>query len=433
MNFDESLQYLFNLGYELSVRKFGLENTFRLLEALNNPEKNYLKVQVAGTNGKGSVCAFLSSICVSARIKTGLYTSPHLISVTERIKLDGEEIGEEDFARHATKIRKISEKLVESGELDALPTFFEQVTAIALSYFAEEKVEIAILETGLGGRFDATTAAKAEIAAITPIDFDHQNILGNSLSEIASEKAAIIRAGSKVVVSEQKSEAEKIISARSANFGVTPKLADFEAEITGVKKGNFTVNFKTGKAEYKNVRLNLRGKYQIENAKIAVLLAEILQENFSITTENIIEGLQTATHKGRLEFYKNILFDGAHNASGARTLREFLDEFVEQPVTMIFGAMKDKDLNEIAGILFPKAEKLIFTKPDNPRSMEAPELLNFVPGNFNKENIFVTNTVEEALKKAIEISSGRDLICVTGSLYLVGEVQKILSEASPSS
>lgn len=430
MNFDESLQYLYNLGYELSVKKFGLENTFRLLKALNNPEKNYLKVQVAGTNGKGSVCAFLSSICVSAKIKTGLYTSPHLISVTERIKLDGEEISEEDFARHATKVREISGKLVESGELEALPTFFEQVTAIALSYFAEEKVEIAVLETGLGGRFDATTAANAEIAAITPIDFDHQNILGNSLSEIASEKAAIIRANSTVVIAEQKIEAEKIISARSANFGVTPKLTNFEAEITGIKKGNFTVDFKTGKAEYKNARLNLRGKHQIENAKIAVLLAEILQDNFEILTENIIEGLQTATHKGRLEFYKNILFDGAHNASGAKTLREFLDEFIRQPITMIFGAMKDKDLDEIAKILFPKAEKLIFTKPDNPRSMEASELLNFAPENFGKENLFVTNTVAEALKKASEISSGEDLICVTGSLYLVGEAQKILKTQS---
>jgi dihydrofolate synthase/folylpolyglutamate synthase len=432
VNFDESLQYLYNLGYELSVRKFGLENSFRLLEALNNPEKNYLKIQVAGTNGKGSVCAFLSSICVSAKIKTGLYTSPHLISVTERIKIDGEEISEKDFARIATKIREISEKLVESRELDALPTFFEQLTAIALQFFAEEKAEIAILETGIGGRFDATTAANAEIAAITPIDFDHQNILGNTLSEIASEKAAIIRAGSKVVLAEQKSEAAKIISARSANFNITPKLADFTSEIRSVKNGKFTVDFKTGRAEYKNVCLNLRGKHQIENSKVAVLLAETLQENFRITPENIIEGLQAAVHKGRLEFYKNFLFDGAHNASGAKALREFLDEFNEQPVTMIFGAMKDKDLGEIAEILFPKAEKLIFTKPDNPRSLGATELLNFAPKNFDKENLFVTNTVEEALKKALEISSGNDLICVTGSLYLVGEAQKILSETSPS-
>jgi dihydrofolate synthase/folylpolyglutamate synthase len=426
MNFQESLRYLYNLGYELSVKKFGLENTFKLLEALNNPEKNYLKVQIAGTNGKGSTCAFLDAICVSAGIKTGLYTSPHLISVTERIKIGGREISEEDFAEHATRIREASENLVENGELDALPTFFEQVTAIALSYFAEEKVEIAILETGIGGRFDATTATRAEIAAITRIDFDHQSILGNSLAEIASEKAAIIRADTPFVLGEQSEEAEKVILDRSANLGVTPKLAQ---AVIANERGENRLTFQTESAEYKNVRLNLEGKHQIENAKVAVLLAEILQENFKISPENIIEGLQTAVHRGRLEFYKNILFDGAHNASGARALRDYLDEFIRQPVTMIFGAMNDKDLSEIGAILFPKAERLIFTKPDNPRSSDVSELMRFLPENFDIGNVFAVERVEDSLKKAFEISA-ENLICVTGSLYLVGEAQKILSNPS---
>jgi len=427
MNFQESLRYLYNLGYELSVKKFGLENTFKLLEALNNPEKNYLKVQVAGTNGKGSTCAFLDAICVSANIKTGLYTSPHLISVTERIKVGGREIGEEDFAAHATRIREASEKLVENGELDALPTFFEQVTAIALSYFAEEKVEIAILETGIGGRFDATTATRAEIAAITRIDFDHQDILGNSLAEIASEKAAIIRADTPFVLGEQTDEAKKVILDRCASLAVSPKFAQ---AVIANQRGENALTFQTEKAVYENVRLNLQGKHQIENAKVAVLLAEILQENFKISPENIIEGLQTAIHRGRLEFYKNILFDGAHNSSGARALREYLDEFIRQPVTMIFGAMNDKDLSEIGAILFPKAEKLIFTKPDNPRSTDASELMQFLPENFDKGNVFEVERVEDALKKAFEISAAENLICVTGSLYLVGEAQKILSNPS---
>ena len=211
MNFSESLEYLYGLGYELSVKKFGLENTFKLLKALDNPENNFLKIQIAGTNGKGSTCAFLESICVSAGIKTGLYTSPHLVSITERIRLDKSEISENDFAEYATKIRTASEKLVETGELETVPTFFEQVTAIALNFFSDKKVEIAILETGLGGRFDATTAAKAEIVALTPIDYDHQNILGNSLKEIAAEKAAIIRNDTKVFSVKQKKEVEKVI------------------------------------------------------------------------------------------------------------------------------------------------------------------------------------------------------------------------------
>jgi dihydrofolate synthase/folylpolyglutamate synthase len=429
MNFAESLQYLYNLGYELSVKKFGLENTFKLLDALNNPEKNFLKIQVAGTNGKGSVCAFLDAICISAGIKTGLYTSPHLISVTERIKIGGREISENDFARHATRIREISENLVETGELDALPTFFEQVTAIALSCFAEEKIEIAILETGIGGRFDSTTATNAEIAAITPVDFDHQNILGNSLTEIASEKAAIIRENSQVFLSEQKDEAKKVILERCAEFGVTPKFAR-TVIVNEQSKNNLT--FRTEKAEYKNVRLSLQGRHQIENAKLAVLLAEALQENFKISTENIIEGLQTAVHKGRLEFYKNILFDGAHNISGAKALRKYLDEFINQPVTMIFGAMNDKDLSEIGATLFPRADKLIFAEPDYPRASETAELMEFLPEDFDKRNVFEAESVEAALKKAKEISVDKNLICVTGSLYLVGEAQKILSEINPS-
>ena len=423
MNFKESLEYLLNLGNEVLAMKLGLENIGKLLDALGNPQKNYLKVQVAGTNGKGSVCAFLEAICVSAEINVGMTTSPHLVSITERIKINGREVSEQDFARYATHIRKTSEKLVESGELETVPTYFEQVTAIALHAFSEAEIELAILETGLGGRFDATTAARAEIAAITPIDFDHQRILGNTLAEIAAEKAAIIRAGMPVVVSNQPPEALDVILQRCVKFGVSPNLT---AEINIISE-NKSVNFQTSKAVYEKVRLSLAGKHQIENAKAAILLAEILQKKFKITNEHIIEGLQTAIHKGRLEFYKDILFDGAHNVAGAKALKIYLDEFIKQPITMIFGSMRDKDLSEIAATLFPLADKLILTKPDNPRSMETSELLKFVPKIFEKENMSIEETVENAVKKALEISSENHLILVTGSLYLVGEAQKLLN------
>ena len=445
MHFNESLEYLYGLGNEILAMKLGLENIGKLLGALGNPQKKYLKIQIAGTNGKGSTVAFLEAICVQAGIKVGTTTSPHLISITERIKINGQEISETDFARHATRIRVTGENLVKTGELETVPTYFEQVTAIALIAFAESKCELVILETGLGGRFDATTAAKPEIVAITPIDFDHQKILGETLAEIAAEKAAIIREDTKVIIAKQREEALKIILQKCTNFGVSPKLA---AEIESKETSNFKlqisnkitdksqrsknkigVDFKTEKAEYENLKLNLPGKHQIENAKTAVLLAEILQDNFKISTENIIEGLQTAKHKGRLEFYKNILFDGAHNIAGANALREYLDEFIKQPITMIFGAMKDKDLTEIAEILFPKADKLIFTKPDNPRSSETSELLKFVPNDFQNE-VFETKTVAESIEKARQLSSGNYLILVTGSLYLVGEAQKILNNES---
>ncbi|MDQ3179978.1 MAG: bifunctional folylpolyglutamate synthase/dihydrofolate synthase [Acidobacteriota bacterium] len=433
MIFQESLRYLLNLGNEVLAMKLGLENIRTLLAALENPQNNYLKVQVAGTNGKGSVCVFLEAICVSAGIKVGLTTSPHLISITERIKINGREISEEDFARHATKVREISEQLVENSKLEdkskirleTVPTFFEQVTAIALNAFAEAKIDLAILETGLGGRFDATTGANAEIVAITPIDFDHQNILGNSLAHIAAEKAAVIRRNTKVVLAKQSKEASKIIQDVCANFSVAPKLADFAGDIVASKDGKFIINFQTRQTKYENVKLNLRGRHQIENAKVAILLAETLQNYFNITGKNIIKGLETAVHKGRLEFYNGYLFDGAHNIGGAKALREFLDEFVPEKITMVFGAMRDKDLNEISAILFPKADKLIFTKADNPRSIEPQNFLNFT-SECKIGTVFTANNVTQAVKLARQITTKDDLILVTGSLYLVGEAQKIL-------
>jgi dihydrofolate synthase/folylpolyglutamate synthase len=431
MDFSESLEYLLNLGNEVLAMKLGLENIGKLLDALGNPEKNFLKIQVAGTNGKGSTCAFLDSIFVSADIKTGLFTSPHLVSITERIKINGQEISEKDFARHATKIKKISEKLLNNGKLETVPTFFEQVTAIAISAFDEAKVELAILETGLGGRFDATTATNAEIIAITPIDFDHQDILGNTLKEIAAEKAAIIRFDTRVLVSPQKHEAENVIYGKCREVGVEPVWAIPNVKlIEDLGGGLLYLSFATKKTNYK-VDFRMRGKHQWTNATLAIHIAEILQDfNFKIPKESIENGLETAKHKGRLEFWFNtdtpsILFDGAHNVAGAKALREYLDEFINQPITLVFGAMRDKDLSEIAEILFPKAAALILTKPDNPRSSETSELLKFVPKDFAKENLAVTETVKEALGIA-PLYAMRGIICVTGSLYLVGEAQKIL-------
>ena len=430
MNFEQSLKYLLSLGNEVLAMKLGLDNIRELFAALNNPEKNFLKVQVAGTNGKGSTCAFLDSICISAGIKTGLYTSPHLVSITERIKINGKEISEENFAGHATKIREISEKLLNDGKLETLPTFFEQVTAIAISAFSEAKVELAILETGLGGRLDATTATNAEIVAITPIDFDHQDILGNTLSKIAAEKAAIIRYDTRVLVSPQKPEAENVIYGKCREVGVEPIWATPNVKLVeDLGGGLLYLSFMTKKTDYK-VDFWMRGRHQWTNAALAIHIAENLRDfNFKISQDEITHGLETVEHKGRLEFYKNILFDGAHNVSGAKALAEYFDEFVNQPITLVFGTMKDKDLREIAEILFPKAASLILTKPNNPRSTGTSELLKCVPEDFNKENLAVTETVEEALKIA-PFYAMRGIICITGSLYLVGEAQKHLAASN---
>ncbi|MCD9189573.1 MAG: hypothetical protein LUM44_24405 [Pyrinomonadaceae bacterium] len=425
MNFEESQNYLYGLGNEVLAMKLGLENIRTLLTALENPEKQYLKVQIAGTNGKGSTVAFLESVCVQAGIAVGATVSPHLISVTERVRINGDEISEKGFARLATKIRETSEKLVENGNLETVPTYFEQVTAIALLAFAEAKVEIAILETGLGGRFDATTAANAEIVAITPVDLDHQRILGDTISEIAAEKAAIIRADTKVFAAEQKSEAEKVIYGKCRKVGVEAirsKPQVIEIEDLG---GFLCVNFKTPLTDYQ-VEMNMLGRHQLQNANLAILIAESLRDyGFKVTKENILTGIETAKHRGRLEYRNGFLFDGAHNISGAKALRDYLEEFNQKPITMIFGAMRDKDLTEIAEILFAKTAKLILTKPDNPRSMETEEILRFVPTGFQGK-VFQTETVADALIKAEEISVESELKLVTGSLYLVGEAQKIL-------
>ncbi len=423
MNFPQTAKYLLSLGNEVSAMKLGLENIRTLLVALDDPQNKFLKVQVAGTNGKGSVCAFLDAICASAGIKTGLYTSPHLVSMTERVRINGSEISEEDFARCATRVRETAENLLTKGKLEYLPTFFEQITAIALTAFAKAKVKLAILETGLGGRLDATTAANAEIAAITRIDYDHQEYLGETIDLIAAEKAAIIRQDSKVVVAEQNPGAMSVIMSVCDKADIFPMLA----ERVRADDDNGQLRFETENAVYTINKLSLLGRHQIENAKVAILLAETLRGNFNISNEHIIEGLQNAKHNGRLEFAENILFDGAHNVAGARALREYLNEFVDQPITLIFGSMKDKDVAEIAHILFPAADKLILTKPDNLRAMSAEQLAKFVPEDLDPEKIYLTESVKDALKTARKISPQGNLVCITGSLYLVGEVKKILN------
>lgn len=433
VNFAESVKYLISLGNEVSAMKLGLENTRELLAALGNPENKFLKVQVAGTNGKGSVCVFLNAICVSAGVKAGLYTSPHLISITERIKIDGRDISEEDFARHATLIRETAVRLLREGELKYLPTFFEQVTTIALCVFSEANVELAILETGLGGRLDATTAANAEIAAITSIDYDHQEYLGETLAEIAAEKAAIIHEGSKVVIAEQKPEAMDVLLRRCDEYGIVPRRkcrADVQA-IDSINKSMVMV-FRTDAEIYHDPNLGLKGRHQVENARVAILLSEILKFDFGlkINREQVVDGLENACHPGRLEFRDNFLFDGAHNVAGATALREFLDEFVTQPITLVFGVMRGKDIREIGGVLFPKAENLIVTKPENSRALTAKQLFGFVPIEYDQKKIFLTDSVAEALETAKRINDGNGLILVTGSLYLVGEAMKILKNES---
>src|SRR5881275_3086677 len=224
MTFEESLAYLLSLGHETLAIKLGLTNTEVLLDALGNPHKHFPSVQIAGTNGKGSTAVMLDSICRAAGIRTGRFTSPHLISITERVSINGQQISRDEFSRLTSRVKATAEELVTQGNLETLPTFFEQVTAIALLAFCEAKVELAILETGLGGRLDSTTTAGAGIVALTPIAIDHQEYLGNSLAQIAAEKAAIIRPGVTAIVAPQTPEALDVIVHQCESVAVEPRF-----------------------------------------------------------------------------------------------------------------------------------------------------------------------------------------------------------------
>lgn len=407
MQFDEAVQYLLSLGHETLAIKLGLRNTELLLQALGNPERSFTVVQIAGTNGKGSTAAMLDSICRAAGIKTGLYTSPHLVSITERIRISGSEITPEDFARHATRVRAAAEDLLARHEIEALPTFFEHVTAIALIAFREAGVELAILETGLGGRLDSTTAANAAIVGITSIAMDHEEYLGNTLTSIASEKAAVIRPAVTAVVGEQSGEALEVLLKRCEAVGVQPVLTE-------------------ARDLSKQFSINLRGAHQIQNASVAVGLAEALrQHGFTISNEQIRLGLATATHPGRLELIPPFLLDGAHNPAGAPALRNYLDETGHGPLTMIFAAMSDKRLDQIAEILFPIPDCLILTTVDNPRAALL-ETLAPLAKQFARGTVIETSSSAEAVRIAIAQTPKDGLICITGSLYLIGETRQMI-------
>jgi dihydrofolate synthase/folylpolyglutamate synthase len=406
MNFEEAVQYLFGLGHEILAMKLGLRNTELLLESLDNPERSFPSVQIAGTNGKGSTAVMLDSICRAAGIKTGLYTSPHLVSITERIRIAGEQISESDFARHTATVRDASLRLLESRQIEALLTFFEQVTAIALVAFREGGIDLAILETGLGGRLDSTTAAKAEIVAITPIAMDHEHYLGSSVESIASEKAAIIRPGVKAIIAKQQPEALAVLLQRCEEVGVEPVLADSAPAVVDARR----------------IRIGLRGNHQVDNAAVAIHLAESL----SISREAIVSGIETARHPGRLELIAgepSVLLDGAHNPAGAEALRDYLQQSGRRPLTLVFGAMRDKKLDRIGELLFPLADNLFLTTIDNPRAASL-DALQSVAAEFAGGSIAEFKTSRDAFEAALRITPAQGMICVTGSLYLIGEWKK---------
>lgn len=423
MNFTETIDYLNRLGHETLSMKLGLESISKLARELGNPQAGYPAIHIAGTNGKGSTAAMIAAIAEAAGRRVGLYTSPHLVKITERIRLNGEDISECDFARLASVVRASSESLVAKAFLGTLPTFFEQVTMIGFLFLREKNVDLAVIEVGLGGRLDATNICNPVVTAITPIAGDHQQYLGKTLQSIAVEKAGIIKPGIPVVSARQGPEAMEVIRERSSQLKAPLNVV---GDLSGLPEcdddGFYRIN---------DIRLNLRGRHQVENALAAIQIAKQLDNlGVEIGPEAISMGLGRVYWPGRLELIRTkegrrVLLDGAHNPHGALALRAFLDQqFKQDDVTLIFGAMSDKALEEMADILFPAAKTVIATRIDNPRAVQ-PEIIEKLAVAAQRQSC-CADTADNALERAQTLTAGDDLICVAGSLYLIGEIRGLL-------
>jgi dihydrofolate synthase/folylpolyglutamate synthase len=406
MTYSESVRFLYSLGNEIQTAKFGLDRITRLLEVLGSPHRAGRFVHVAGTNGKGSTCAMIESGLRAAGIRTGLYTSPHLIEPTERIQIAGRPISENQFAAAFTEVHELAERMLAAGELDLHPTYFESVTAMAFRLFAEQHVDTIVLEVGMGGRLDATNVVTPALSVITPIDFDHQFFLGDTLAKIAAEKAGILKPGVPAIFAEQLGEAETILRAHAQG----PYTLARDWAIT-----DLSIQERGSKFRIRNLDIvcPLAGQHQVENARTAAIALHQLGVSPA--------GIALTRWPGRLEQVARqpeIILDGAHNPAGARALADYIRRFYSgRRVWMVYGVMRDKAAGEMAALLFPLADRVIVTAPDNSRAMPPEEIP--APGAI------ITHTVGEAVALLHEAAPD-DAIFITGSLFVVGEARALL-------
>jgi dihydrofolate synthase/folylpolyglutamate synthase len=368
MTYEESVRYLLTLGRELaspqqaSVTKFNLANITMLCERLGQPQRAFQSVHIAGTNGKGSTAAMLDSILRAAGLRTGLYTSPHLERINERIRLDGREISDANFADTFTRIHKMIEELLAAGKLAAHPTFFECVTALAFEFFARAGAEFAVCEVGMGGRLDATNILVPEVAVITQIDFDHENYLGHSIEEIAAEKAGIIKPGARVVSAAEHLIARVVVRRRVAEQSAFLVEIENEFRLENITShdGCFAFNaISNDSGASIPLIVPLPGRFQVRNALTALAAARMLAERGApVDDAAIARGIASTVWPGRLEriaTQPEIYLDGAHNPSGAREIAVFWDtNLAGRKIFLVYGALRDKAVDEIAGLLFPR-------------------------------------------------------------------------------
>jgi dihydrofolate synthase/folylpolyglutamate synthase len=477
LNYDEAVRYLLSLGRELaspqqaSATKFGLENIRALAEHLGHPERRYPSAHIAGTNGKGSTAAMLASILESAGLRTGLYTSPHLARINERIRIAGREISDHDFAAALGRVRRAIEEMLASGALAAHPTFFECVTAIAFDEFARAHVDFAVFEVGMGGRLDATNIIEPEVAVITQIAFDHEDFLGHSIEGIAAEKAAIIKPGAWVVSAAENPAARAVIRARAESqhahlieideaFHVKQLPARLQSHGADEYAPDFphatrfeAIEKSSGRAI--ELTVPLAGRFQHRNALTALAAARLLAERAAspakdfvgaelasarlaptsslragrvalIHDDAIARGIAQVHWPGRLERVGDrpaVYLDGTHNPAGARELLAFWDEhFAGVPIHLVYGALRDKPVDEICGLLFPRAASVILTEPRQPRALSAVVLAEMTA--HLARNVEVVPDPAAALERAISQSAPEDAVFATGSLYLIEDYRR---------
>jgi dihydrofolate synthase/folylpolyglutamate synthase len=444
MSYETAVARMFALGHELAQtpsHKFDLEHMRVLLRALDHPERRFPSVLIAGTNGKGSTAATLASILRASGLKTGLYTSPHLARINERIRVNANEITDDDFGFLQGEVDLVAEKLVERGDLPWHPSFFEMMTAIAFEHFAREKVDLAVLEVGMGGRLDATNVVEPLVSVITDISLDHQKFLGDTVGQIAREKVGIIRRGGAVVTLPQQPEANDVIGNTILDLGAravnavpyVPPVSPGSTRylVPSTEQGRTRAVYRYPLAilgEEILVETPLVGRHQLRNVALAVAAAvELNQQGFSgITAESIELGVRETRWPGRFQViaarpgWPEMVLDVAHNPAGAWALRSALSEqYGDRPLILVFGAMRDKAISEMTEILFPLAEQVIATRPENPRAA-SPEEIQLAAARTGAEVEAVGN-VKLAVERARALAGAATVIVITGSIYLVGE------------
>ena len=436
MTYPESVQRLLALGRELAspqqaaaTAKFDLANITKLCQRMGQPQNAFSSVHVAGTNGKGSTAAMLDSILREAGLRTGLYTSPHLERINERIRLDGVEISDADFAATFTRLQAIIEELLAAGTLAAHPTFFECITAMAFDFFAAARAQFCVFETGMGGRLDATNVLMPEVAVITQIDMDHEAYLGHSIEEIAREKAGIIKPGARVVSAAEHLIARVVIRRRvEEQFAFLVEIEnEFRIEDVTAPDGCFHFTaISTDSGARLALEVPLAGRFQIRNALTALAAARWLAERGAPISDAVIaRGIAKTRWPGRLERVArnpDLYFDGMHNPASARETAEFWQAHLPgRKVFLIYAAMRDKAVDEIAGILFPHAAAVIFTAPAQSRAI-SPAVLAQMAGHHARRFETIPEP-QRALERALELAAPGDVIFVAGSLFLVGELR----------